>query len=199
VRSRQGGLEIEFTQPVGQMAEQTSLYTLTHWHYTPTSDYYNDPQDVAPLTVSKVLLSTDRKQVYLEISGMTAGKVVQIKVGSALQSQAGQTLWTPDAYYTLNSISNSPALSTPIISNRNPRPSHLRVHSRMGPLRFQWERPDYTTLSIQDIQGTVLKTMDVSGLQTIQMAENLNHQGMLIAKLQGKNQTATHRFMNLIR
>ena len=182
VRSRRGGLEIEFTQPVGQMASQANLYTLEHWHYTPTVNYFNDPQGVAPLTVASAQVSADRKRVYLEITGMTAGKVVHIKVGTGLQSESAQALWTNDTYYTLNSISDSQPQLTTSVRNRTLPTSELVFRNISGRVQFRWKHPGYTALSMQNIEGATLKTFNVTGLKTFTLPENLGIRGLMISQ-----------------
>src|SRR5690606_5457468 len=174
--SRKGGLEIECTEPVGAMANQPGLYTLQHWHYTPTFNYYNDPQGVAPLAVSGVQVSVDRKRVYLELGGMTAGKVVHLKLGPARQSESGQALWTSDAYYTLNSISESqPQLITSIAPFSDVPSPELIIRKASRTVTVRWNHAGFTTLSIRNLKGMTLKTFDVTGLKTFSLPENPGH------------------------
>ena len=186
VRSRQGGLEIEFTQPVGQMADQAAMYTLRHWYYTPTSAYYNDPVGEAPLTVSSVQVSPDRSKVYLQIAGMTAERVIHLNLAGGLQSASGQSVRTRDAYYTLNSISTSQPFSTTAIPRAQKNVSGLSVKWIAGAFQVQWGHTGYAVLTVQNLNGAIIQSFDVSGLDRFQLPENLGHQGLAIVKLQGK-------------
>lgn len=199
VRSRQGGLEIEFTLPVGQMANQTAMYTLRHWYYTPTSAYYNDPLGEAALTVSGVEVSPDRKKVYLQIAGMTAERVVHINLSASLQSGSGQSVRGRDTYYTLNSISASQPFSTATIARAGTHFSGLSVTRVSGTIQFQWKHTGYDVFSVQTLSGATIKTFDVSGLERFHLPENLGHQGLAIVKLQGKNVAHLAKVVNLIR
>jgi len=199
VRSRKGGLEIEFSQPVGQMANQASFYTVENWYYTPTVNYYNDPQGVAPLTVTAVQVSEDRKRVYLQLDGMTAGKVVHITLGAGLQSQSAQTVWTNDAYYTLNSISDSQPFMTSGIANRDIPMAGPLIRTVSGRLQIQWQGTGFTSLSLQGIQGSSLGTFDVTGLQAFPFPDGLSHRGLLIAKLRGKDALIAAKIMTGMR
>src|SRR5688500_10130756 len=147
VRARQGGLEIEFTQPVGPMANQAAMYTLRHWYYTPTSAYYNDPVGEAPLTVSEVQVSPDRSKVYLQIAGMTAERVIHLNLASGLQSASGQNVRARDSYYTLNSISNSQPFSPTALPRTRNDFSGLAVKRVSGAFQVQWSHTGYAVLS----------------------------------------------------
>lgn len=199
VRSRQGGLEIEFTQPVGQTANQAAMYTLRHWYYTPTSAYYNDPVGEAPLTVSGVEVSPDRKKVYLQIADMTAERVIHINLGTSLQSGSGQSVRGRDAYYTLNSISNTQPFSPTAIPRARTNFTGLSVKRVSGTFQVQWGHTGYAVLSIQSMSGATMQTFDVSGLERFQLPENLGHQGLAIVTLQGKNVAGAAKVVHLFR
>jgi hypothetical protein len=192
IRSRKGGLELEFTHPVGASAAQTSLYTLEHWHYTPTSNYYNDPQEVTPLTVSTAQISEDQKRVYLEIAGLAASKVVHVKVGTGLQSSSGQALWSTEGYYTLNSISDSDPQLTGIHmkpETHSRRPMQARLSGNQWILK--WDSPRFECLTLHNLQGARLQTIKVTGLRQWELPSLGNSGGLTIATLEGPGERVT--------
>jgi cytochrome c len=56
------------------------------------------------LRVTHVTISEDRKRVFLEIPGLKKEHVVYLRIPEYLQSAGGQSLWSSEAWYTLNNI-----------------------------------------------------------------------------------------------
>ena len=77
VRAVEGGLEIEFNQPVKPDAEVVDAFTLTGWNYRWSSDY-GSPQlnlrtgepGTTDLPITAVIMSRDRRTLHLEIPTM---------------------------------------------------------------------------------------------------------------------------------
>jgi hypothetical protein len=102
-------MEIEFTEPVGDMAEDAGQYSVATWTMEPQYDYgAGSKVDHHPLNVTDVQVSPDRMKVYLEIDGLETGPlgyVVYIRLGSDYASQEdGELLWSTQAWYTLKNF-----------------------------------------------------------------------------------------------
>jgi cytochrome c len=105
VRSKPHGFEIEFTDALKAGQDiPASDFLLQQWWYHPTPDYGGPKMDLEKLKVTHVTISKDRKRVFLEIPGLKKEHVVYLRIPEYLQSAAGQSLWSSEAWYTLNNI-----------------------------------------------------------------------------------------------
>jgi cytochrome c len=105
VRAKPRGFEIEFTDPLGSAREiNGSDFLAEQWWYLPTAGYGGPKKDLEKLKVTGVNISKDRKHVLLEIPGLKKGHVVYLSLSQDLRSTAGQSLWSSEAWYTLNNI-----------------------------------------------------------------------------------------------
>ncbi|MDG9676783.1 ricin-type beta-trefoil lectin domain protein [Micromonospora sp. DH14] len=104
------GFEVEYTQPVsaGTAAELAARYKIKQWRYVATSAYGGPKIDEETLTVTSATLSADGKKVTLVVPGRKAGRVVHLRSPRPFTSTTGQSLWSTEAWYTLNSIPGSP-------------------------------------------------------------------------------------------
>jgi cytochrome c len=108
VRSRSNGFEIEFTEPLG--TDQGNLaadYLVQQWWYLPTPSYGGPKMDLTTLRINGVSVSDDRKTVYLNIPGLKPNHVVYFRLNDQLISNNGNSLWSGEAWYTLNAISEN--------------------------------------------------------------------------------------------
>ncbi len=118
VRSRANGMELEFTQPVGNNAEQLSQYSGERYQMIPDTDRYTsygagNMLNGVDLNIRDVQVSEDRKKVFLEIDNLAEGWVVEIDLNNNYQSQSGQGAWFHTVWYTLHNISPTPAFDKP--------------------------------------------------------------------------------------
>ncbi|MEN7550795.1 PA14 domain-containing protein [Rapidithrix thailandica] len=106
VRAQADGVEIEFTEPLKEgVGEQASDYAVNQWYYLPTENYGGPKLDEKVLNISDIQVSEDRKKVKLQLQGMESGHVVYIRLNKAtVKSAKDQTLWTTEAWYTMNRI-----------------------------------------------------------------------------------------------
>jgi hypothetical protein len=111
MRARPNGFEIEYTQPLSAETVNAlaAKYTVKQWRYTPTVDYGGPKIDEQTLRVASATVSADGKKVTLVIEGLQAGRVVHIRSPKPFASTGGQSLWSTEAWYTLNSIPGAPA------------------------------------------------------------------------------------------
>jgi cytochrome c len=110
VSARSNGMEITFTQPIEEGRGITaSEYDVQQWYYQPTADYGGEKLDLRPLKILSVNVSRDRKKVFLELDGMKPGHMVYLRIAEPFVSSKGQSLWSTEAWYTLNEIPDNKA------------------------------------------------------------------------------------------
>lgn len=104
VRAKSDGVEIEFTEPLKEgVGEKASDYDIRQWWFKPTGDYGGPKLDNESLPVKSVSVSADRKKVTLQLAGMKSKHVVYIHLNrKAIVSQNGNSLWSTEAWYTMN-------------------------------------------------------------------------------------------------
>ncbi|RLP90073.1 ricin-type beta-trefoil lectin domain protein [Micromonospora sp. CV4] len=106
MRATTAGFEVEYTQPVSAetAANLAAHYKIKQWRYQPTASYGGPKIDEETLTVTAATLSADGKKVTLAVSGRKAGHVVYLRSPRPFTSTSGQSLWSTEAWYTLNAI-----------------------------------------------------------------------------------------------
>ena len=106
MRATTAGFEMEYTQPLSATtaADLAARYKVKQWRYQPTSAYGGPKLDEETLTVTSATLSADGKKVTLVVSGRQAGRVVYVRTPRPFTSNTGQSLWSTEAWYTLNAI-----------------------------------------------------------------------------------------------
>ncbi|MFC5291157.1 ricin-type beta-trefoil lectin domain protein [Actinokineospora guangxiensis] len=106
MRAVDGGFELEYTQPLSDatLADLATKYRVKQWRYAPTAAYGGPKIDEKTLTVSSATPSADRKKVTLKVAGLLSGHVVHVRSPKPFASQAGTSLWSTEAWYTLNSL-----------------------------------------------------------------------------------------------
>ena len=105
VRAKPKGFEIEFTDALSTGKEiNPSDFFIQQWWYLPSADYGGPKKDLEKLKVTRVDISKDGSRVYLEIPGLKKEQVVYFRLPENLRSDDGQSLWSSEAWYTLNNI-----------------------------------------------------------------------------------------------
>lgn len=98
------GFTLNFTEPVDPAtAGNPASYAMQAWTYILQSGYGSPEVDQATPQITAATVSADRKSVRLKIDGLVRGHVHHL-ASKGVKSATGQTLWHPDAYYTLNEI-----------------------------------------------------------------------------------------------
>ncbi len=104
VRARTNGIEIEFTEPLGYEADNEALYEIKQWSYKPTIEYGGPKIGEMALPVKSATVSDDRMRVFLEIPGIKSNHVVYVHLGQHFISQKSNSIWSTEAWYTMNQI-----------------------------------------------------------------------------------------------
>lgn len=106
-RARAGGFEIEFTSRPGSGALDPERWTARRWWYEPTSAYGGPKKDQALCRIVSARPSQDGLRVFLGVEGLEVYHVIHVRL-NGVRSQSGSELWTPEFWYTLNSLSTEP-------------------------------------------------------------------------------------------
>ncbi|MFK5973980.1 MAG: c-type cytochrome [Flavobacteriaceae bacterium] len=105
VRAKDYGFEIEFTIPLAEgQGIDVSDYLIQQWHYVPTANYGGSKIDLENLKISKIKISKDRTKISLHIPNLKEKYVVYILLKDHIKSVSDQSLWSGEAWYTLNNI-----------------------------------------------------------------------------------------------
>lgn len=178
VRARKGGLELEFTQPLGQNV-QASHFTARQWTYAYQQGYGAGMGTRENLSVSSVRVSEDRTRVFLAIGSMKDdGHVVHIKVGSGLKSENGASLkplWD-ETWYTVRAFSETEPFSDVVGIARQGALERVRASDwnlrRLGDgWAVIWPGTDERAFRILSLDGKVLATGKAHGGQAFALPE----------------------------
>lgn len=126
VRAKANGLEIEFTEPVGQKyGNDASYYELQQWQYVPTMNYGGPKIDLENLTIESINFSLNRKKVFLEISNLKDHRVQAIALTKPVYSKTNQSIWANVGWYTMNNL----PLEKGIVTSPKPKTAAAKVQA----------------------------------------------------------------------
>nr|WP_233580444.1 PA14 domain-containing protein [Streptomyces triticirhizae] len=106
MRATSNGFVLSYTEPLSQETADAlaGAYQVEQWRYEPTSDYGGPKLDQETLQVTSAELSEDGTEVTLVIDGLQPDRVVHVQSPRPFSSADGETLWSTEAWYTLNAI-----------------------------------------------------------------------------------------------
>ncbi|RSS40027.1 RICIN domain-containing protein [Streptomyces sp. WAC08241] len=106
MRAVPGGFALEYTQPLSAQTatDLAKRYRIKQWRYAPTADYGGPKIGEETLTAESAALSADRRTVTLTIPGLKADRVVHVRSPRPFSSSTGESLWSTEAWYTLNRL-----------------------------------------------------------------------------------------------
>lgn len=101
----EGGFEITYTEPLSAetLTDLASKYRFEQWRYRATAQYGGPKLDEETLEVTSASVSEDGRTVTVQVAGMKPDRVVHLRSPRPFESASGQTLWSTEAWYTLNS------------------------------------------------------------------------------------------------
>ncbi|GAA0461886.1 hypothetical protein Ade02nite_16510 [Paractinoplanes deccanensis] len=106
MRATGTGFAIEYTKPLSAetVAKLPAAYQIEQWRYVPTAQYGGPEVDKETLKVTAAKVSGDRKTVTLTVEGLRRDRVVHLRSPRPFAASDGETLWSTEAWYTLNEI-----------------------------------------------------------------------------------------------
>lgn len=105
VRAQHDGFVLELTQPLASDITLTTADLLAkQWFYHPDVQYGGPKYNETELIPSSLEVAADRRSIRARIPGLQAGYVVYLRLDERLRSVQDQSLWTAEAWYTLNAI-----------------------------------------------------------------------------------------------
>ncbi|MFF7534227.1 family 16 glycoside hydrolase [Streptomyces bobili] len=106
MRAVPGGFDLTYTQPLSAetATDLAGRYRAEQWRYTPTADYGGPKIAEQRLAVRAATLSEDGRTVRLRLDGLKAGHVIHLRSPRPFAAASGETLWSTEAWYTLNAM-----------------------------------------------------------------------------------------------
>ncbi|MCU0419926.1 MAG: DUF1080 domain-containing protein [Cyclobacteriaceae bacterium] len=105
VRAKSNGVEIEMTEPLAEgYGNRIEDYEVQTWYYLPTVNYGGPKMNQRPVAIASLNISDDRKKIFLELKDLKPNHVIYLRLKGAFISQTNKSLWTTEAWYTMNQI-----------------------------------------------------------------------------------------------
>lgn len=141
IRSRQGGVEIIFSQPIDPATAVPGSFSLQQWHYSRGEAYGCClDQQGQPFAPTAVKVSDDRLRVHLGSAAVVAAQDRELKiVANGIRSAAGGTLFHATAYFTHTHQSTAAFNPAPVAlaSSAAADPDLLLARPEAGGLRVR--------------------------------------------------------------
>ena len=121
VEAEPDGFTLTLSEPLGDPTRLAAGDLVARqWFYHPTEQYGGPKYEPTELRVARLDLSGDRRHIRARIPGLKPGYVVYLRLNPGLVSSGGRSLWTGEAWYTLNAIPGAAESDAP------PQPSETR-------------------------------------------------------------------------
>lgn len=105
IKAASDGFEMEFTQPLArQFGHNINNVHLESWRYIPTQLYGGKKLHHQRMKVEAISLSDDRRCLFMRTPHLEPGCVVYFRLPSQWTSESGESLWSGEAWYTLNQL-----------------------------------------------------------------------------------------------
>ncbi len=103
VHAAPDGFRVRYTKPVHpDWLADPGHFTVTSWTYEPTGAYGGPKVDERAHTITSATPTSDGRGVRLVVEGLEAGRCYALVTDP--QSTGGDTIWSTEAWYTLNVI-----------------------------------------------------------------------------------------------
>ena len=109
VSAKPKGIAIEFTQELDSAGVNLlkKKLLIEQWRYEATERYGGDKLDQERLAFGELSLSEEGKTLFIPLSQMKSNRVMYILLPVDLKSKNGSTLWSGEAWYTMNKMRKS--------------------------------------------------------------------------------------------
>tara|TARA_R110002049_G_scaffold294274_1_gene480826 strand:+ start:6137 stop:9118 length:2982 start_codon:yes stop_codon:yes gene_type:complete len=105
INALSNGFEIELTEPLAKDVNfGTEHLEVETWYYLPTPEYGGPKLGKTKMQMSYIQLSKDRRKLFVPLKGLKENHLVYFHLNPALKSDSEKTLWSTEAWYTLNKI-----------------------------------------------------------------------------------------------
>ncbi|MFK7845418.1 MAG: PA14 domain-containing protein [Rhodothermales bacterium] len=106
IRVQSNGFEVEFSEPVSRsQAADLASYRVYEWpNHESEQQRRRDRGLVQESEIAAVSVSEDGLKVNLELASLKAGTIYYINLAPAFESDAGDDLWSNEAWYSLNEL-----------------------------------------------------------------------------------------------
>jgi hypothetical protein len=190
ILSRADGFTLRFTAPAGASAGDPANYRLRQWRYQPSKDYGGAKLDNVALTVTAATLDPTGNYVHLAVAGLAAGRVVDLQFHRDLQSAAGQSIWTGEAWYTLNKISTEKGLGS-VGLRPTVKAADWRIALRAGGIELSIPE-GYSSLALLGVDGRTLWSRPASA-GSMRLERGELPAGMAFLELRGSDGASLRR------
>ncbi len=173
ILSRADGFTLKFTQPVGPSAEDPDHYRLRHWRYVPTKEYGGPKIDNVPLSVKAITVDASRTFVHLAVDGLLEGRVVDFQFHRDILSQKNQPIWTGQAWYTLNQISEETRAFPTALQGAMQKGFNSRIGITSLPNRYALELPEgkFSELVVFNANGKIARKYQLGTSRIVNVAK----------------------------
>lgn len=112
VIAKSNGFQMEFTQPLGKsFGWNANNMHMERWRYQATQLYGGKKLFHERVVPDSLSLSEDGRTLFIETPKLETGQVIYFRLPEEWKSKLGESLWSGEAWYTLNEIpKNSPGL-----------------------------------------------------------------------------------------
>ncbi len=194
VSSQSEGFDIVFTEPLAANAIKPENFWVHSYRYEPTSDYGGPAVDKRNHKITKLETNSDRKTLAITVDGLEPKRIYRIMLATDVKTADNLPLFTRNAWYTLNQISDVAPLATIVASiNRVDRKSSgAQFERKAGSLRVRMPSDGAYSLRILDLRGA--QVAEVTGHGPGERVIKLSTRSPLITILT----TATGKFTQVI-
>jgi hypothetical protein len=187
IHSRQGGIEIVFSQPVDPATVVAGSFSLQQWHYNRTETYgCCIDQQGNPFAPASVKVSDDRLRVFVASPVVTASQDRELKiVAGGVKSATGGSLFQSTAYFTHNYQSMAAFDPAVAVAPRPAAASVLGATILPGSLRVRLELSGPWTVRLLDPTGRLLAERVGKGPGETRFPTGADH-GLRIVQVTGE-------------
>jgi hypothetical protein len=190
VRSRQDGIEIDFTAPVDPATAVAGSFALNQYQLKRQDAYGAGNDEIAAPSIGTVLVSDDGRRVFLQLGNVAAVDRVLKIAASGIRSASGSPLFFNEAYFTHNYQSHKP-FEAGITALRN-GPSglfmdnHVTCRLQAGSLTVEVGLAGSYRVSLHTLGGALLEDKAGSGPASFTFTGAGRHGLRVLQVVQGK-------------
>ncbi len=191
IHSRQGGVEIVFSQPVDPTTVVAGNFTLTQTHYNRTSTYGCCVETQTKPIINSLAFSDDNKRVFLALTGGEAATDRVVKFATVgIKSATGGSLFHGTAYFTHNYQSSAAFVAaTPVgisqdrTSGANAMDLAIGNTAMPGLLRVKVDLKGVYSVTVHGLNGSLVEQRTGSGPSEFTFISRSGEQAMRVLQV----------------